>query len=85
MEFEALLAGVDGEQDFKLAVGGLLDRKKMGEELDKGPRIPEISDFIDREMGRLEEKKIEPHGPKPPIEGLNDIFRLCVREAYRVG
>lgn len=68
MEFEALLAGVDGEQDFKLAVGGLLDRKKMGEELDKGPRIPEISDFIDREMGRLEEKKIEPRAPKPPSD-----------------
>jgi len=82
MEFETLLAGVDGEQDFKLAVSGLLDRKIMGEELDEGPSIPEISDFIDREMGCLEETTIEPRGPKPPIEGLNDIFRLCVREAW---
>ncbi len=58
MEFETLLAAVDGEQDFKLAVSGLLERKIKGEELDRGPRLPEISDFIDREMGRLDDKKI---------------------------
>lgn len=85
MEFETLLAGVDGEQDFKLAVSGLLERKLKGEELDKGPRIPEISDFIDREMGRLGDKQFERRGPKPPVDGLNEIFRLCVREAYRAG
>jgi len=82
MEFETLLAAVDGEQDFKLAVSGLLERKIKGEELDRGPRIPEISDFIDREMGRLDDKRFERRGPKPPMDGLNEILRLCVREAW---
>lgn len=82
MEFETLLAGFDGEQDFKLAVSGLLERKIKGEELDRGPRIPEIRDFIDREMGRLDRKDFEPRGPKPSIDGLNEIFKLCVREAW---
>jgi len=85
MEFETLLADVAGEQDFKLAVSGLLERKIKGEELDKGPRIPEISDFIDREMGRLDEKRFERRAPKPPMDGLNEIFRLCIHEAYRAG
>jgi predicted nucleotidyltransferase len=82
MEFETLLAGVDCEQDFKLAVSGLLERKIRGEELDRGSRIPEISDFIEREMGRLVDKRFERRGLKPPIDGLNEILRLCVREAW---
>jgi predicted nucleotidyltransferase len=53
VEFERLVDRVLERPALKAVIGDLLARKRAGEELDWGPRIPEISDYLDREMARL--------------------------------
>jgi predicted nucleotidyltransferase len=52
MEFASL---VDDQLPHELRpiVHALLERKRSGDELAAGPRIPEINEFLDEEMGRL--------------------------------
>lgn len=52
MEFDVLVEVGVKDKPLKSAIGRLLQRKIAGEELDRGPRIAEISDFIDQEMSR---------------------------------
>lgn len=54
MEFAALAEGVVPQGALREAIADLVDRKRAGLELSRGPRIPAISDFIDSELARLE-------------------------------
>jgi len=50
--------------------------------LDRGPRIGPISDFIERELARLEGKQFEREYDKPasPMSAFNDLFRSALDE-----
>ena len=75
MEFGALLERSVVSKELKGAINGLLEKKKGGQELDTGPRIEIISDFIESELRRLEnELKVDPRG-KPDSEKLDEFFR----------
>jgi len=80
-EFEKVLDVIEDRLDLREAIDTLLERKKAGKELDRGPRIPAISDFIEEEIVRLETA----HAPLPVSrdpERLNQIFREALAQAW---
>jgi uncharacterized protein len=79
MEFGALVERCVKASSLKQAIGNLLERKRTGQELDRGPRIPAISDFIDSELERLKRTVIEGKS-KPDSERLNEFFRWALDE-----
>jgi len=46
-------------------IGKLIEAKRRGEELDRGPRIAPISEFIESELARLENKQFEREYNRP--------------------
>jgi len=91
MEFETLLHHVAESPDLTRAVLLLVERKKQGAEaarkpcarpLDRGPRVPVISEFIERELARLETKVMPPKDANPGSERLNDLFREALDKVW---
>lgn len=61
----------------------LLERKRSGEELASGPRIPEINRFLDAEIARLDQAlRAIPRGPAPDWEALDEVFRSSLHEVW---
>jgi hypothetical protein len=64
-------------------VHALLERKRSGDELASGPRIPEINEFLDSEMARLREVLgAIPRGAAPDWEVLDRLFRDGLSEVW---
>lgn len=81
MEFAILVECVVDDRSVRAAIRDLLARKKAGEELSRGPRIPAVSEFLDAEIGRLSAKKAPPSTPTT-VEPLNRAFLSCIAEVY---
>jgi len=77
MEFGTLVDRCVKSAELKEAIEILLERKRRGHELDREPRIPAISDFIDGELERLKTKVIESPS-KPDTERLDELFRWAL-------
>lgn len=81
MEFDELVEATVDSAPLKGAIADLLEVKRSGGELDLGPRIPAISDFIEREIERLEgmdEGGVPPQRAEGSMEELNRLFREVV-------
>jgi predicted nucleotidyltransferase len=78
MEFHALVDTVVHSPDLKREILLLLERKRAGHELDRGPRIPVIGDYVAAELARLETKKAAPSERKRGKERLNPLFRSAL-------
>jgi uncharacterized protein len=74
MAFTELFATIQDNIALIESINSLIDRKRNGEELDRGPSIPIISNFIFQEMERqsriVVEKEIEP----PDLQPLQKVF-----------
>lgn len=81
MEFDILLNGAGLSPSVRARIDELLAQKRAGAELDKGPRIPEISEFIESELLRLEGLSLLKTGPPEAHEALNQMFREIVSGA----
>ena len=81
MEFETLVNRLP-DRDLKEGINELLRLKKDGKELDRGPKITILSDFIESEFSRLKTEMPEQVGPKPDIEKLNEVFRYALATAW---
>jgi predicted nucleotidyltransferase len=81
IQFQTLVEQVLGEGDVKTAVQDLLRRKRAGEELDRGPRIPVISTFLTQKLDRLSGLQAPP-AARPSSAGLDQAFRECLIELY---
>lgn len=78
-EFQSLVEQVVDSPALRQAIERLVEAKRKGEELDRGPRIPVISEFA-----RLEDERFE-HDydvPKPPIREFNKVFRATLQEVW---
>ena len=84
MEFEVLVDRIIESKELKIAIEKLLKRKKEGEELSWGPKIPVIDDFIEKEVERLESKKFQYKKHKLKTEKLNKLFRSSLVEIWGV-
>jgi predicted nucleotidyltransferase len=58
-EFQVLVDQVVDSSELRDEIGKLVAAKRRGEELDRGPRIGRISEFIEDELVRLESKQFE--------------------------
>jgi predicted nucleotidyltransferase len=85
IEFERLVDATVGSPDVRRAIDQLLEAKKLGAELDRGPKILAISRFIEVEMTRLEQTAAERPSPAPSLEQLNDLFRDILAEVWSDG
>lgn len=81
MAFDALVERVVDDASLVAAIRDLVERKKAGEELDCGPRIPAISDFLDAEIVRLTTKATPPATPSS-TDLLDEAFVACLTHVY---
>jgi predicted nucleotidyltransferase len=66
-----------------LEINKLIEAKKQGAELDKGPRIAAISDFIERELERWDRDGVPFHAQHIPIDQLDSLFRDSLEEIWQ--
>ena len=83
MEFGVMVDRLISSPELKNAINELLADKRQGKELDRGPRISPISDFIESELQRLDAKEIKYPKPSSPIEELNVIFREALNTVWQ--
>lgn len=82
MLFTDLLVTVEAQPPLIEAIRVLRDRKMSGEELDRGPAIPVISDFCESELARLRDLHPERAFVSPGYGPLSDLFRSFLTEAW---
>jgi hypothetical protein len=83
-EFEALVDQVVDSCELKEEIGKLVTAKRRGEELDRGPRIAPISEFIESELLRLEGKRFgqEYGASMRPVHEFNRVFQAALEEVW---
>jgi predicted nucleotidyltransferase len=81
-EFGALLERTIPAGMLKDEINQLIEQKSLGAELDDGPRIPVISDFIETELARLEADAKQYKNNPAPTDVLDDLFRQALREVW---
>lgn len=84
-EFDKLVARVVEDEALRREISTLMERKRSGDELDRGPRVAVISDFIEGEVARLEHARWGKHDALVPAEKLNDVFRLALHRVWEGG
>jgi uncharacterized protein len=82
IEFSRLLDAVVTDSDLRRAINLLLEAKKSGAELDRGPKIPAIGRFIEEEMDRLQNYTASKPSAAPSVDLLNELFRESLREVW---
>lgn len=84
-EFEVLVENLVTAPDLKLAIDALIQAKRDGEELDYGPRIDPISDFVENELQRFENYEVENKTTLPPVDKLDQLFIEALDEVWGAG
>jgi predicted nucleotidyltransferase len=82
IEFQKLVDATVHDAGLRAAIDDLIDAKRAGAELNRGPRMPAISDFIETEMARLELTASGRISAEQPIETLNQLFRDTLQEVW---
>ncbi len=78
MEFTELVRHTVDEPSLRSAIDQLVERKRSAEELDRAPRIPAISTFIEAELTRLA-SIAPPKTELPPPDNLDEFLRNTIR------
>ena len=73
---------INERYSLKSAIRSLISAKRAGQELDRGPRIDPISDFIDQEKVRFEDRRFDNGKPPDPIEQLDALFINALAEVW---
>jgi len=81
-EFQLLIEGTLPDGELKNVIYSLIEENRSGVEMDDGPAIPVISQFIKDQITRLEAEGFEKHVQEAPAEQLNQIFRETLDEAW---
>ena len=84
-QFEALVNGLGLDPTLKAEIDKLLEANLKGTELDHGPRIAPISDFIESELSRFERSTFGYERRAGSIEQLDDLFRGALKEVWADG
>jgi len=81
IEFPILVNRIITDDRLKQAILKLIEQKRAGAELKRGPRIPVISDFLDRELQRLSQIAELP-AVRLPAQSIDKVFHECLVEIY---
>jgi predicted nucleotidyltransferase len=84
MEFAKLVDGTVDDEELKRAIDGLVAAKRAAVEMDRGPRIDVISDFIEREIERFENITANLAKQELSTDALNDLFRNTLEEVWPI-
>ena len=82
-DFNTLVDRLVSEPKLKAEIERLLSAKRAGAELDRGPRIELISEFIEREFERWETRDIADHKRTVSSAKLDELFRESLAEVWR--
>jgi len=82
MEFEKLLNRLFPEGPLRVEIDQLLELKRKGEELDRGPRISALNDFIEAELEGIEARVKNVKRSQPEVAPLNQLFRATLRDVW---
>jgi predicted nucleotidyltransferase len=82
IEFSKLVAATVVDSRVREAINRLVVEKAAGAELDRGPRIESISEFIESEMERCEAAAGGAETSASSLEALNDLFREVLNEVW---
>ena len=80
-EFTRLVEATITDSNLKQCIYDLIKQKQSGAELDSGPRIPLISEFIERELTRFESLD-ELAVQRCSYAVLNQLFRATLHEVW---
>ena len=81
-DFNVMLETLVLPAGLKAAIAQLLERKRAGNELDKGARVAVISDFIEQELERWGNAEIPAGAAALQGANLDAFFRECLRAAW---
>lgn len=81
-EFDVLVNQMVTDPLLKKEINALIESKRAGAELDHGPRIDSISEFIEKEMERYKNYTVEYAKPNTPIDKLNGLFLEALVEVW---
>ena len=81
-EFDRLVDAMVDDPRLRAAIDDLLEKKRRTPELDRGPRIEEIGEFIEAELARHESGFAIDAAPPPALEELDALFRTALQEAW---
>ena len=84
MKFDVLVQNLIENAEIKNVIEQLVRDKKAGKELDKGPRIDVLSDYLNVEMERLAKIAASQTPSKPPVQELNTFFRWVFGRAVPI-
>jgi uncharacterized protein len=82
MTLEALIEKTVHDDELKATIGDLVELKQNGAELDRGPAIPRLSQFIRDELARLGKKDLKNRAAQRTNDKLNEVFRASLMEAW---
>lgn len=80
-EFEKLTQRLLTDAALSGAIDALVRDKAAGGEMDRGPRAPIISEFIERELSRLADSAFERPPAPNPVQPLDALFQAQLRQA----
>lgn len=75
IEFETLRSLIAGQTDLNNAISVLLERKRKSLEKELAPAVPELNNFIQTELERLEQYSEKAIGRDTDYEELNMLFK----------
>lgn len=82
LTFTTLVDTLVTDTNVKAAITALLQRKLAGDELDREPHIPVLSDFIAQELERMERTTITAERSSTDTERLNRLFRGTLERVW---
>ncbi|MBI3621311.1 MAG: nucleotidyltransferase domain-containing protein [Nitrospirae bacterium] len=78
IEFGILVEHMVKDEAVKKEIALLLDQKMSGKELDRGPKISPLSDFIERELEELSQQLSASRAPTVDTRKLDELFRMML-------
>lgn len=84
MEFSMLVEKTVTDAELRQAIDTLVTAKRAAVEMDRGPRIAVISDFIEQEIQRFENITANLPKQESSTQALNRLFRNTLEEAWRI-
>ena len=81
-DFNVLVDGLINDRDLREAIRALILAKQSGAELDRGPCIPEISNFLAVEMEHWGASGIESYNRHVSYAPLDELFRHSLEEVW---
>jgi len=82
MEFSKLVERTVDDEELKRAIDNLVAAKRAAVEMDRGPRIDVISDFIEKEIERFGSVSANLAKQETSTDALNILFRNTLEEVW---